>query len=312
MKKAPVINSALILIIGVISVSTASIFIRFAQTDVPSLIIAVYRMAFATILLIPFSLKTIKQERQKLSRSHIVLMILTGFFLALHFASWITSLEFTTVASSVVLVTSTPLWVSLISPLVLKERISLRIILGLLIALGGTLLISISGNCEWIGLIPTCSRLTFLFSERGYLGNLMALCGAFFFAGHVIIGRTIRRTLSLASYTFSAYGIAAVFLIVIAIVKGEPLFGYSIAAYFLFFLLALIPQVIGHSCFNWALGYLPAIYVSIALLGEPIGSSLLAWFILGEKPVNEEITGGCLILVGILVASLRIQSKRNN
>jgi len=305
MKKISTINPALVLLIGVISVSSASIFVRFAQINVPSLVIATYRMTFATLLIIPFSLKAVKNEWHKLSRGKIILLVFSGFFLALHFASWIKSLELTNVASSVVLVTSTPLWVSIFSPLVLREKIPLRAILSLLIAFGGTILISLGGNCKWINLFHGWCDFSFSNVESEFVGNVLALLGALFATCYVIIGRSVRKTLSLASYAFWVYGIAAVFLLLITIVRGKPLLGYSTINYFWFLLLALIPQAIGHSCFNWALGVLPTFYVSITLLGEPIGSSLLAYLFLGEKPMNIEITGGVLILIGIFFASLK-------
>jgi drug/metabolite transporter (DMT)-like permease len=220
----------------------------------------------------------------------------------LHFASWISSLKYTSVASSVVLVTTTPLWVALLSPVVLHERISKPVIVGLLLALVGGIAIGVSDSCTWkLGL--SCPSLGDILHGRAFLGNSLALFGAWMAAGYILVGRRLRPHMSLLSYIFVVYSMAAVVEIALVVVRRLPIFGYPPQAYFWMILLALVPQLLGHSSFNWALGYLPASFVSITLLGEPIGSIILAYFILGQSPGPLNLFGCGLILAGILIAS---------
>lgn len=292
---------------GILAVSTASIFIRYAQEDVPSLVIAAYRLGLATIFLfIPVLLKY-RQEILSLHRNDFALMGLSGVFLALHFASWITSLEYTTVVSSVVLVTTTPLWVALLAPLILRESINRLTWLGLIIALGGGLIIGISSACQLSAGELQCQSFAEIASQGTYLGNFLALFGAWMAAGYLIVGRKIRKNLSVVSYVFLVYGVAAVLLISISMIAGYPFFGYPQQAYLWLFLLALIPQLIGHTTFNWALAYLPASYVAVTLLGEPIGSTILAIVLLNETPTILNMIGAILILIGIVLASQAVQ-----
>ena len=287
---------------GILAVSTASIFIRFAQEYVPSLVIAAFRLTFASLILAPFALTRHREELFNLSRKDFALGLLSGLFLALHFATWISSLEYTTVASSVVLVTTTPLWVALLSPLVLKEPITRPVIWGMILALAGGTLIGLADACRWSsGLV--CPSLNELVRGQAFWGDFLALVGAWMAAGYLLIGRRLRVKMSLISYIFVVYGMAAIILILIMVVNGETPFGYPPQAYIWMLLLALIPQLLGHSTFNWALKYLPASLVSITLLGEPIGSTILAFIFLDEVPTPVKLIGGFLILLGIYMAS---------
>jgi drug/metabolite transporter (DMT)-like permease len=292
-----------VLFIGILAVSSASIFIRFAQKEVNSLVIATYRLTLAVIILTPFCLKSFKREVLPLKWQTKGLLLLSGFFLACHFALWISSLAHTSVASSVVLVATTPIWVAILSPVFLKERSSKWVVLGLTIAMIGSVLVGLSSGCAFWKLNNECSILN-SFSDKGNLiGNLMALGGAFFSCGYLIVGRKVREVISFHSYIYSVYGTAAVVLILMSLVTCSPLINFPPINLVWLVALAVFPQIIGHSSFNWALKYLPASYVSIALLGEPVGSVLLAMAILGESPVLLEIIGGLLILTGILVAT---------
>lgn len=299
--------------LGILAVSTASIFIRYAQEDVPSLVIAVYRLGLATIFLAFPVIFKYRAELMGLSYRDLALMGLSGIFLALHFASWITSLEYTTVISSVVLVTTTPLWVALLAPFLLHESTSKVTWLGLLLALGGGLIIGISSACQLSAGRFQCDNLVEIVSQGTTLGNFLALFGAWMAAGYLIVGSKIRRKLSVGTYVFIVYGVAAIFLLLLSIMMGYSLIGYPNQAYVWLFLLALIPQLIGHTTFNWALAYLPASYVAVTLLGEPIGSTILAIFLLNETPTLLNLIGAILILTGIVLASQAVQlSKRRN
>jgi drug/metabolite transporter (DMT)-like permease len=300
------------LLIGILAVSTASLFIRFAQVEIPSLVIAAGRLLIATLVISPFAFRSWKGQPPVMCEKTWGLLILAGVFLGLHFATWITSLEFTSVASSVVLVTTAPLWVALLSPIFLKERITRWVIIGLVVALCGAVIVGIGGICGFLEGQLTCQGLNHLWSRNNLTGNLLALMGALLSGSYLMVGRSVRNKLSLPIYTAIVYGIASIVLILLVLLNRSQVGGYSPSSYIWIVALALIPQVVGHSAFNWALKYLSAAYVSIALLGEPIGSVILAALFLKETPGILEIIGGVLILSGIILATQRSMSKVNS
>jgi len=301
-KRAPV-PPFIVIIIGIVAVSTASIFIRFAQKEVTSLVIAAWRLTIASFILVPVAVSTRRRDFTSLTRGELLLALLSGIFLALHFATWISSLQYTTVASSVVLVSTVPLWVALLSPFTIKETIHKAVIIGLIFTLIGVVVVGISDSCSTSFGHLVCPRLVDFMHGQAFLGDILALCGAVAGAGYLLIGRKLRSKMSLISYISLVYGMAAIVLVVIMLSARENPFGYSPQIYLWLILLAVIPQLIGHSTFNWALGYLSAAYVSITLLGEPIGSTILAYIFLNEKPTTVKLMGGGLILVGIYIAS---------
>lgn len=295
--------------IGVLAVSTASIFIRFAQTEASALAIAAYRMTLATLLLMPVVFIRYRFEMGKLKWGILWKIILAGFFLAIHFASWITSLSYTSVASSVVLVTTTPLWVAILANIFLNEKLTRFVIIGLAVALGGSILVGLSSEIPFLLTHKISLAGLFVNNDKSLFGNLFALVGALTAAGYMLIGRIIRPQLSLPVYTFLVYGVSAVFILVAVAATGTPLSGFKPPIYLWLVLLAVVPQLIGHSAFNWALRYVPASLVSIALLGEPIGSTILAMLFLRENPALFEVFGGLLILVGIYFSSRSAGNK---
>jgi drug/metabolite transporter (DMT)-like permease len=135
------------------------------------------------------------------------------------------------------------------------------------------------------------------------MGDLLAVVGAACAAGYMMIGRTLRRKLTLLTYVFVVYGSAATLLLAVALVSRQPLGGFSLPTFGWLLYLALGPQLVGHTSFNWALRYLSATYVTVTLLSEPIGASLLAWILLQEPPTSLELAGGVLILTGIAISS---------
>lgn len=292
----------LALVAAIAAVSTASIFIRFAQADAPSLVIAALRLTFATLLLAPLALSRHRTELQTLTRKEITLAVFSGLFLTAHFATWITSLEYTTVASSAVFVSTGPLWVALLSPFLLNERLSRASLFGLALALIGGTVVGLSDACVLQNGIQ-CPELGQVLQGQVMWGNFLALAGAWAVTGYLILGRKLRAKMSLVTYIFLVYGIAALGLIVVMFAASQSPLGYPLQAYVWIFLLALIPQIIGHSTFNWALGYLPAAFVAVTTLGEPVGSAVLAFFILQETPSAIMVFGGMLILFGIYLAS---------
>ena len=277
------------LCVGVVAVSFAAILIRFAQAEgVPTLAIAAWRLIFASGALLPYVLAKHRAEMRDLSRREWILIAASGIFLGLHFASWIGSLGYTSVASSVVLVSMGPLFVGIGAWIFLKERPHRRLAVGIVIAAIGSVVVS------WNDLGK---------GESQFIGNQLALVGAIMVAGYLMIGRKVRSRRSLWVYIGLVYTVATLTLIAIVWASRQPMFGHSFAAYGWMLALGLVPQLVGHTTLNWALRHLSATYVSLVTLAEPIGSSLLAYFLLGETLSWGLAVGGALILVGIFIAS---------
>lgn len=271
----------LVLFIGVGVASCAAILIRWAQA--PALAIAAYRLSCASAILLPLAGWRAGGELRALRRRELALAVLSGFFLACHFALWISSLEHTTVASSVVLVSTNPLWMGLLSPL-LGERVGRWMALGIgLSVIGGVLIgigdLSLGGTALW--------------------GDALALGGAWMVLAYFLLGRRLQRRLGLLAYVTPVYTAAAVFLVLFALAAGVPLSGYSPQTLLMCLLLALGPQLIGHSSLNWSLRHLSPAFVTVATLGEPVGSAGLSFILLGEMPPLATLAGGALILLGI-------------
>jgi drug/metabolite transporter (DMT)-like permease len=274
-----------VLLIGVISVAFAAIFIRLAEAH--PLVIATYRLSLAALVLAPVAWFKARQELLRLTRKQVILAIISGAFLALHFALWIWSLSYTTITSSVVLVTSSPIFVAIASYLLFREKITRRIISGIIVSIIGAIII---GFNSW------------QLGGTSVHGSILALSGAVAVAGYLLIGRKLRQSMGLLSYIFLTYSSAAVFLLITSLARGAILFDYSGETYLMFILLALVPQLIGHSALNWSLRFVPATMVTIAVLGEPVGATILGFFILKEVPTIIELIGGALILSGIIIA----------
>lgn len=290
------------LLIAILAVSTASIFIRFAQKEAPSLVIAALRLTIASLALAPVALTRYRNEIRTFNRRDLLLGSLSGIFLAVHFATWISSLEYTSIASSVVLVSTGPLWVALLSPLFLNEPLTRPVLLGMTLALLGGTVVGLSDSCA-LGNGLACPPFSQFVQGEAFLGNFLALAGAWAVAGYLMIGRRLRAGMDLVPYIFLVYGSAAVCLLFALAFMAQSPGIYSPMIYMWIILLALVPQLIGHTTYNWALGYLPAALVSITTLAEPIGSAVLAYLILDEAPTPLTIAGGVLILSGIYLAS---------
>ena len=272
--------------IGVLAASTAAIFVKLC--DAPVLIIATYRMVLASLILLPYALY--KKTGRTWGRNEIGWLIVSGLFLSLHFMFWIGSLKYTSVASSVVLVTTYPIFVGIGSRLFLKERMGLSLIIGIILSVMGSGLISYGDMA---------------ISRAALMGDGLALLGAVTASGYFLVGRKMRKSQDLLSYIFPVYSTAGFLLVIFSLLSQKNFFGYSWTTYLFLFLLALIPQLIGHTTINWALKYLPASMVAITYLGEPVGSTILAYFILNEALTPWKIFGGILILAGILTALKR-------
>jgi drug/metabolite transporter (DMT)-like permease len=279
------ISSFVFLAAGIVAISFGAIFARLA--DAPAPVVAALRLGFSALLCLPAALASARTRRELrcLSGRGWAAIALAGIFCALHFTLWISSLSHTGVASSVVLVTTSPLWVGLYALLVLRERVRRSFWIGLALAIVGVFVIG-GGD-----MISGSSR---------FMGDMLAMGGAIAIAGYFLVGSALRRRLSIVAYVFPVYSIAAVVLIVVVFLSRMRFSGYSQGTYLYCFLMALVCQVIGHSLFNWALRYLPATSVTVATLGEPVGASVLAYCILREFPAVSAVAGGALILGGIL------------
>ena len=274
------------LLVGIVSVSFASIFIRLA--DAPALVIGAYRLTIASLILTPLAWTRVRNELLSLSRRDLSLAILSGLFLGAHFASWIASLQYTSVAASVVLVSTSPLFVGIASHFLYQEKLTPMKILGIILAMAGASIIGMGG---------------FEVSLGNLWGDFLALLGAIAVSGYFLIGKALRPRLSILAYIYPTYWTAAISLILASFLAGLPFTGYSPRTYLMFLLLALVPQILGHSSFNWALRYLSSTLVTVATLGEPVGATLLAYFILREAPLPLEMIGGIIILFGIFLVS---------
>ena len=275
-----------VLSLGVLAASSAATIIRLC--DAPSLVIAAYRLLFATGILLPFTLVRAEAEIRHWPLRDGLAMTASGICLALHFALWISSLKYTSVASSVLLVSTTPLFVGLGAWIFLREPITLWTAGGITVAFFGSAIIAVSDLCT---------------GSTSLHGDLLALGGAVAMACHLLIGRRLRQRISNLPYVTFVNGIAALVLIAGSLVADAALGGYSPRTYLLLLLLALFPQIVGHSSFNWALQKISPSFISIVLLGEPIIASLAAYLILAEVPPAWAWVGGPVVLAGIVLAA---------
>ena len=285
------------LIISIIAVSFASIFILSCQA--PPLSIAFYRLLFTTLLIFPFILirKKTRDELRTLPRATILIMIVIGVILATHFSLWITSLKMTSVASSVILVTAHPVLVAPVSFYFLKEKLSWVNALGIAISLAGVGVLVI-GNYGFAA-----------FGLDTIEGNILALLGGIAAGLYILGGRKLRKTVSTVSYAFVVYAVGTITLFFICLALSAPVYNLTIIDYEIILLMALVSGIFGHTLYNWSLGYIRASVMSVALLGEPIGSSLLAYAIpwIHQEPSLYTVVGGGIILVGIYLTARTIK-----
>lgn len=295
----------LVLLGGVLVAASASILIRAAQqAGAPSITIAAGRMGLAALILLPPALRHLPPELRRLPRRDLLLCIAAGAVLAIHFAAWISSLAYTSVASSTALVATNPLWVALAALLLFRERLSAAVLAGIALTIGGSALIGLSDRDA-------------AHTPNALLGDLLALLGAVAGSTYFLLGRELRERLSLLAYIWLVYTSAALVLTALALLLGwsgpaptpttDLLLGLPPVVWLLLLGLALGPQLLGHTAFNWSLRHLSATFVAIAILGEPIGSALLALLIFGEHFAGLQLAGFVLLLCGIAVAVLNEQ-----
>ncbi|MCX6641145.1 MAG: DMT family transporter [bacterium] len=281
----PSIPPKLGLAIAVVALSLPAIFIRLAGAD--GLSIAFLRLLIAAALLWPFAARQVIQTWKKITPSERRRVIWAGGFLGLHLLFWVTSVTKTTIASAAFLIITQPILVAVLAHFMLKERLTRWSTFAILLALGGSALIN-SGDIQ-LG--------------RQYLwGDFLALVGSGWAAFYIIAGRSVRRQIDLLPYITMIYTVAALILIPFCIVLKAPLLSLSKDAYFWIIMLALIPTLIGHTMYNWALRYLKAFTVNAGIIVEPIIATSLAWFIFQEQPSSLLYPGAALLIFSLFLA----------
>lgn len=275
-------NPKLIILAGVFFTSFSSILIRISEA--PSLIIATYRLGFTALLIAPFFFTRHLHEIRGMDRKTFLLCLLSGFFLALHFATWVSSIKYTTIASSTVLVNTHPVFVVLGSALIYREKSSLRSVASILAAIVGSVIISLGDSSLGVNVL---------------YGDLLAVIGAVTVAAYMLIGRYARKNLSTSAYTFLVYSACTLTLLAFDLATGTPLTGYAPRELAIFLTLAVVCTLLGHSIFNWGLGHVKSTFVSTAILGEPVLASLYAALLLGEIPTLQRLAGALVVIGGI-------------
>ncbi len=271
------------LLLAIVGISFAAIFIRWSESS--ALVIATYRMAFATLIILPFALTNAREEIARLKRKDLGYLVLIGAVLAAHFVAFIASLDLTSVASSTILVTSHPLMVGLIGYWVLKEG---KVTTGAGIVLGflGVMLISLGD-----------------LNSQTLAGDMLAILGAVMAGAYILMGRVLRKKISLITYVFLVYLSCTAILLVTSVASGESLWPVPQQEFLLFLALAVVSTILGHTLFNWSLKYVSAALVSVSFMGEPVGATILAFILLSENPPLTAIAGGALVLLGILLTA---------
>lgn len=271
--------------LGVLCMSTSSIIIRY--TVAPAMIIAFYRVFFTSVFAASFRGRKLPTSLKNIAKSDYLFILGAGFFLALHFAFWITSLSYTSISSSVLFTNLQVIFVFIFSIFILKEKLNPLAVIGILIALSGSALIGF-GDLK----------------QGRILGDLLALSSGLFVAIYFIIGRDVRKRVDALTYTSVTSFIAMMVLFFACLAFSLELTGYRLVDWSLFILLALGPGIGGHAILNWALKYVQAPIVAVSILGESVGASILAYLFFQEYLMWYQMIGGILIIAGIYMAAL--------
>lgn len=278
----PKVHPLIAILIGVISVSTSAILVKLADAD--SGVIAFYRMLFSVLIMAPTFLIHYRNEVLNIQKRDWIFSIIAGVFLAFHFILWFESLRYTSVASSTVLVTLQPLFAIAGTYFFFKEPIVFKTIISGLIAIAGSVLIS------WGD---------FKVGGMAFYGDMLALIACALVTGYMLFGQDVRKRVSLTTYTIIVYSTSTVTLFFYILFKGESFGPYPTMDWVWFILLAIVPNLLGHNLFNWAIKWVSANVISIAILFEPVGASILAYFVFKEHLVATQVFGGLIVIVGI-------------
>jgi len=271
-----------VLTVALVSVAHGAIFVRLADAD--PIVIAAFRLAIAVAVLAPVTLIFARSELRALTGRQLRLIAGAAVFLALHFVTWIASLDFTSIANSVVLVTLVPVWLALYGLLILRVPPSLSTWLGIALAVAGSVIIAVGSAAG---------------GNTSLFGDFLALAGGFFFAGFFLLAQRVRQTVSLLPFVTTVYGGAAVLLWIAVLALGLPVTGLSATTYGAMAALALFSQIIGHTGYNWAVRAIPPTLLAVTFLGEPVLATLFGWVYFGEGFGWPTALGGVLILAGI-------------
>ena len=274
-----------VLAAGIVAISWAAPLVRLAD-PVPVLVIAALRLGCAAPPMLAIASVRGTEDLRTARRVDLGAMMLAALALTGHFLFWIAALQKTSIITGVVLVTMQPIFVGIGAWIVLRERPSRPVVLGASIALVGALLLA--GDD--------------LGDHGALVGDLLALIGGLLSSAYLVIGRGARRRISTASYGAGVYSMTALMLLALVFASGTPLTGHSAGSYAAIVALAIVPQLIGHNAFNWSLGFLPAAVVAVAILGEPVGATVIAAIVLDEVPTLLELAGGVVVLLGVCVA----------
>ena len=272
------------LFVGVIALGSSAILIRLA--DAEPLAIAAYRMGGGALLLLPFTWRNVLNVWGALSMQEKIIWAGSGTFLAFHFAFWIESLSHTSVASSVVLATTNPIFAGIGAIVLLGEREGRNFWLGVVMAIGGSAVLAFSDFMGWAG---------------SFWGNSLALSAAVMASAYMLCGRKLRVKIPVATYVTGCYGFSGILLIGAAFVLEQPLSDYSNDTWLLLFAMILVPTLIGHTSVNYALGHLYPGKVALAVVGEPLVATGLAWWLLQEVPTPSRLFACSLVLIGIVL-----------
>lgn len=298
LRSRPRLEGYLVLGVGSVALASAALLIRMAQGEgMPSLMIVASRLALASLMVAPFSLRAGMAPLQRLGGRTWMWLVLAGLLLTLHFVCWVSSLEYTTIMIGITLVNTSPLWVSIFEIVFLKARLSHGVAAGLAVALIGSIALGLSGRLgQGVGSNPL-------------LGAALAATGAVTVAMYLVIGRNLRNEIPFGSYIFFVYAVAAIGGAAIMLATRIPLYGYPAMGYLWILLLAIVPQGIGHSASNLAVRYFPATYVSVANQIVPILTTALAFVFFGEVPTPTQALMGVIIIVGVVIATLAQSSQ---
>lgn len=290
----PSIHPYIPIIIGVISISLSAILVKLAEADAG--VIAFYRMLFSVLIMSPIFFMKYVNELSLITKKDWLFSSIAGIFLAFHFILWFESLNYTSVASSTVLVTLQPLFAIVGTYFFFKEPLSAKTIISGLIAIMGSFLIS------WGD---------FQVSGVALYGDMLALFACALITAYLLFGQEVRKRISLITYTMVVYSISTVVLFFYVLLKGESFGPYSTMNWVLFLLLAIVPNLLGHTLFNWAIKWVSTNVISIAVLFEPIGAAILAYYIFSEKLMPSQIVGGIIVLLGItmFIVDLKLIKK---
>ena len=289
------IKTYLILFGGVFALSTSAIFVKIAEA--PSPVIAFYRLLIAGFVLLPVFLlsKNSRSEIKTIKGKQWGQIVSAGLFLALHYVLWFESLNYTSVASSTVIVCLQPLFSLGLERFVSKKKIKRTAMIGCVIALVGCVVIGFGD---------------FQISGKSLIGDILAFVAAGVISMYFFVGESVRKNISAVTYSVSSYLVSSIILLAYILLRGDALTGYTGQTWGAFAGLALISTIGGQFVFNLLLKNVPASAVTMSILGEPIGTCILAYFILHESMVLQQFIGIVIIMAGMGIFFFMPEKKR--